>query len=381
MPAPEITVLIYTARDDYPYVGKAEGWHCFEPFLRTLADQTFRDFELVLVDALWETRSDWFKNRPQPFPVKHVPSKPNYWQERGRVGLSSQINRGFVWADGRYVWMGAENNLYPPHHLALVAELCRSGKVPAAWYGSADRGCLTWGSDGQLFYNNSAHEGKGTPGPCPDVSFNMHGFTREDLYTMDHRAARFADDTSLVISPCHHQHYYGYSSVPLDVADAVNGFDELMDGIKSLQDCDFGDRIVHAGCSLVMHRDLYVVEPPTKQESGTEVGYGGGIRNMTSFQCNYAILMHNQLTGRRVNTGLSPGYVEDVQERICRGVCPIQEKCKGGSIGESPMYPFCAGEHEAMAREWHANISSRDLKSERESRRAGRAPYDKGFVQ
>ena len=368
---PEITVLIYTARDDYPYVGKAEAWHCFEPFLRTLADQTFRDFELVLVDALWETRPDWFRDHPQPFPVKHVPSKPNYWQERGRCGLSAQINRGFIWADGQYIWMGAENNLYPPHHLALVAELCRSGKVPSAWYGSADRDCLI----------NGAHEGKGVPGPCPDISFDIHGFTRENLCTMDHRSARFVDDPSLIISPCHHQHYYGYSAIPLNVAVAVNGFDELMDGVKALQDCDFGDRIVRAGCSLVMHRNLYVVEPPTKPESGTEVGYGGGIRNMTSFQCNYAILLHNQLTGRRVNTPLPPGYVEDVQKSVCRGVCPIQEKCRGGTIGESPMYPFCAGERESMAREWHTAAPNRDLGTERELRKSRKAPYDKGFIQ
>lgn len=367
---PEITVLIYTARDDYPYVGKAAEWHCFEPFLRTLADQTFKDFELVLVDALWETRQDWFKDRPQPFPVKHVPSKPNYWQERGRVGLCSQINRGFTWADGSCIWMGAENNLYPSHHLALVAELHRSGKVPVAWYGSADRGC---------FANMIYEEGKG--GSCPNVSFNMHGFTREDLYTMDHRADRFVGDTSLVISPCHHQHYFGYSAVPLSVAIAVNGFDELMDGVKSLQDCDFGDRIVRAGCSLVMHRDLYVIEPPTKQESGTEVGYGGGIRNMPSFQCNYAILLHNQLTGRRVNARLPSGYVEDVQTRICQGSCPIQEKCKEGTIGESPMYPFCAGERETMAREWHSAAPNRELGPERELRIAGKPPYDKGFIR
>lgn len=365
---PEITVLIYTARDDYPYVGKAEEWHCFEPFLRTLADQTFRDFELVLVDALWETRPDWFRDHPQPFSVKHVPSKPNYWQERGRVGLCAQINRGFVWADGQYVWMGAETNLYPPHHLALVAELCRSGKVPSAWYGSANHNCFP--------------EGKGIPSPCPDISFDMCGFTREDLCTVDHRSKRFIDDPALVISPCHQQHYYGYSAVPLNVAIAVNGFDELMDGVMALQDCDFSGRIVRAGCSLVMHRDLYVVEPTTKPESGKEVGYPGGIRGGVPFQCNYAILQYNQLAGRRVNTRLPPGYAEDVQTRVCRGICPVQEKCRGGTLGaESLMYPFCAGEHEAMARERHTAAPNRDLNAERESRKSRKPPYDKGFIQ
>lgn len=367
---PEISVLIYTARDDYPYAGRAERWHCFDPFLRTLAEQTFRDFELVLVDALWETRADYFERNPQPFSVKHVPASPNYWQQRGRVGLGAQINRGFVWADGRYVWMGAENNLYPPHHLALVAELCRAGKVPSAWYGIADRGLTDRG-----------HSLTEPPAACAEVSFNLQGFTRADLYSMDHRAARFAVDPTLTISPCHQQHYYGYSSVPLDVAISINGFDELMDGIKSLQDCEFGSRVVRAGCSLVMHRDLYVVEPPTKQESGREAGYGGGIRNQDSFQCNYAILLHNELTGRRVNRRLPIGYVEDVRSKTCLSACSIKDKCAGGTIGESPMYPFCAGERESMAREWQAAAPDHELSTDREIRKRGLAPYDRGYVR
>jgi hypothetical protein len=359
----EISVLIYTARDDYPYMGKAEKWHCFEPFLRTLAKQTFQDFELVLVDALWETRPDWFRDRPQPFPVKHVPSRPNYWQERGRVGVVSQINRGFIWADGKYVWMGAENNLYPPHFLKLASDTFRSGKLPVAWYGMADR-----------FDRSKAL------GACPDVSFDLEGFTRDDLGEMDHRASRFLGSAPIT-SPCHHEWYYGYSGIPLTTALAVNGFDELMDGIKSLQDCDMGSRIVRAGCQLQMHRDLYVIEPTTKPETGTEIGYGGGIRNQGSFQCNYAIYRHNILTGRRVNGQLPSGYVDDVKAKICHGVCPLQEKCRGGLIPESSMYPFCSGVNEAMAREWHAIVPNHELEKDRELRKQGLPPYDKGFVR
>ena len=358
---PEISVLIYTARDDYPYMGKAKSWHCFEPFLRTLAKQTFKDFELVLVDALWETRPDWFSTRPQPFPVKHVPSKPNYWQERGRVGIAAQINRGFIWADGKYVWMGAENNLYPPHHLKLISDIFRSGKVPVAWYGMADR-----------FDRSKAL------GACPPVSFDLEGFTRDDLGEMDHRASRLLGSTTFSCPP---EWYYGYSGLPLETALAVNGFDELMDGIKSLHDCDMGNRVVRAGCQLQMHRDLYVIEPTTKPETGAEVGYGGGIRNASSFQCNYAILKHNELSGRRVNVRLPSGYVGDVQARVCRGICSIKDKCSSGTIPESSLYPFCAGEHEATARDWHINAPDHELRTDAESRRQRLPPYDRGFIQ
>ena len=365
---PEISVLIYTARDDYPYVGKAEGWHCFEPVLRTLATQTFKDFELVLVDALYETRPDWFRDHPQTFSVKHVPSKPNYWQERGRVGIGAQINRGFIWADGKYVWIGAENNLFLPEHLTLVSNMFRAGKVPVAWYAMADRGIFSHTHD------------RGQFPPIADVRFDMQGITHEDVCTTDHRGARFVGNANAIL-PCHPHNYYGYSGVPTDVAVGVNGYDELMDGHKCLQDVDFGMRVARAGCELVMHRDLYVIEPPTRPENGREKGYGGGIRNLASFQCNYAILLHNEITGRRANRGLPDGYVEDVQARACRGVCAVQDKCRSGAIWEAAVYPFCAGEHEALARGWYAVAPDHELAADRELRKQGVSPYDKGFFQ
>jgi hypothetical protein len=364
---PEITVLIYTARNDYPYVEKAAGWHCFDPVLRTLADQTFKDFELLIVDAHWEKRSDWFATRPQPFPVKHVPSSPNYWHDRGSPGLSAQLNRGFAWADGKYVWMGGENNLFPSHHLALAAELFRSGKLPSAWYAISDR------VDG-AFVSESE-------GPLPNVQYSIHGFTRTDVKSVDHRAARFVNDPSLVLSPCHENNFFGYSGLPIDAAIAVNGFDELMDGCMSLQDCDFGCRLGARGYQMVMHRDLYVVEPPTKPLPNVD-GWGGGIGHKVRFQCNYAILLHNKLSGRRVNTALPPGYAEDVQKRICLegGACSVRAKCVGGQISESEQYPFCGGKLETMAREWHAAAPVRDLATERELRKQRVAPYDRAFI-
>jgi hypothetical protein len=370
---PEVTMLIYTARTDYPYAGKAEGWHCFEPFLRTLRDQTFKDFELVLVDALWESRPEWFKDHPQPFPVKHVSSRPNYWQDRGRPGLSAQLNRGFVWADGKYVWMGAENNMFPPHHLELFVELSRAGKVPVGWYGivdertAAERGVVTR-VDGTT--------SDGGSGLCPDVIFNLHGFVRDDVVTWDHRGGKFVTDPSLVIAPCHHQNYFGYSSVPLDAAIAINGFDELMDGTMSLLDCDFGSRLELHGCDLVMHRNLYVIEPPVATPD-----YGGGIRRRAPFQCNYALWWYNRLSGRKVNMRLPVSFVEDVRELSCRSNCLIKEGCSSGQYSESLVYPFCGGLQEPAALEWFAHASDLDLVAQRELRKLGGPPYDRAFIR
>jgi len=47
-------------------------------------------------------------------------------------------------------------------------------------------------------------------------------------------------------------------SFTLEHALRINGFDERMDGTKSLEDCDFGMRLAATGGKFVMDRDCYV---------------------------------------------------------------------------------------------------------------------------
>jgi len=362
---PDVTVLVYTARDEKPFAGKAKEMHCFEPVLRTLTDQTHKNFELVLVDALWETRPYWFNDHPQPFPVKHVPSSPNYWQQRGWPGLCAQINRGIAWADGDLIWMGAENNLFPPTHVELIWSLYKQGHIPVAWYGIADK-------DHECGSPREIRDGE-----CPETKFDLCGFTRNDIATMDHRAARFAQDPSLVLSPCHNQHYFGYSSIPTDVAIAINGFDELFDSQITLFDCDVGSRLEMHGVAdrLIMHRNLYVIEPPAKMD------FGGGITRKKPFKCNYAMLLYNQLIRRsRANTALPDNFVEDVKEKICQQSCALREDCSAKRIGEGDVYPFCEGDDRNLVAGWLANAAPKSLENERELRKARLPPYNRGWI-
>lgn len=388
--SPKITVLIYTARADYPYVDPT--WHCFDPVVKTLAAQTFKDFELVIVDMHYEKRPDWFAKNPQPFAVKHVPSSPNYWHERKRIGLCAQINRGFAWADGELIWMGGENNMFPPTLLERAWQVHRSGTVPVAWYAV----CRTEA---------------GTPHrDCP-ADFNLLGFTRAHVAEMDHRAKRFIDDRMLRTSPCHYQNYFGYSSVPTDTAVAMNGFDELLDGQCGLSDVEFGGRLDLAGKKMTLARDLYIVEPPVAPASVIHARNGArdgdpppayeGIWHQVAFKCHYAILLHNRATGRIVNRPLPAGYVEDVKARTCFGECGLKEKCAAGQkhaatpsppggtpadgsasqyIDESKYFPFCEGKNHEMAAAFFASPPVRDIAAERIDRRAGRAPFDRGFI-
>ena len=146
-----------------------------------------------------------------------------------------------------------------------------------------------------------------------------------------------------------------------------------------LQDVDFGGRLDRYGCNLVMHRNLYVIEPPTKalQDGGV---FGGGIRHQVPFQCNYAIWWFNRLTNRRVNTSLPVGFIQDVQERVCGKACPIRDDCRGGRIGESKLFPFCSGEQQATALAWYTNPPVRNLSSERDLRKRSSPPYNRSCI-
>jgi hypothetical protein len=335
--------------------------------VKTLAAQTMKDFELILVDMHWESRSDYFQKNPAPFPVKHVPSSPNFWQMRQRTGLCAQINRGFAWADGELIWTGGENNLFPQTHVERAWEIHRNGTIPVAWYAIC-------------------REEAGEPHrDCP-AEFDLLGYTHRHVQDMDHRAKRFIEDPALHTSPCHHQNYFGYSSVPTDTAIELNGYDELFDGQWGLFDCDFGSRLDLAGKKMTLARDLFVIEPPVAP--GPYVGIG----HQEAFKCHYAIYLHSRATGRRANTPLAPDYIDQVKRLTCYGSCELKERCAKGSldgdlkmrpedrVGESIFYPFCEGKNRELAADWFKNAPVRDLKIERELRLRREPPYDRGFV-
>ena len=47
---PAISVIMPTARDDFPIIGLPD-LHLFEPTMKSLVKQNFKDFEVIIVDA------------------------------------------------------------------------------------------------------------------------------------------------------------------------------------------------------------------------------------------------------------------------------------------------------------------------------------------
>ena len=125
----DISVVMPTARDDYSILGQP-NLHFLKPTIKSLSDQSFKDFELVIVDALHDERDYDFSKLG--FDVKHVPVHPNhrFWLDRKRWGVAGTLNTGIIHAEGELIvrvddcsefgpdflqrfWDGYESDVWP----------------------------------------------------------------------------------------------------------------------------------------------------------------------------------------------------------------------------------------------------------------------------
>jgi hypothetical protein len=129
--------------------------------------------------------------------------------------------------------------------------------------------------------------------------------------------------------------YYGYSSVPLEVALKVNGWDELFDADKSLEDSDMGNRLTMAGYANKFLLDVnhQVVEYEHGPVS-TKVIDGG----VKPIKCNYSLYLLNKNKNRfRANSNvLDSKELKFVRKESLKSPCSpggvswyYDENCEG----------------------------------------------------
>jgi len=211
MKDPRITVIYHTARGDFPMVGRPDDWQ-FAPFLESLQRQTFRDFHVVVIDALHPDRRWTLEGFPM---LKWIPFPASPWWERGYTAISAPKNHGIVHADGELVIQLDDCCEFGPDFLGLC-------------WRAYERGCIATA----ILHYHEAGVFKASAGREAGM-VNTYGFP---------------------------EGAYGYSTFALSDALAINGYDEGFDGAKCLEDADFSARMRLIGRQYRTHLPLRVVE-------------------------------------------------------------------------------------------------------------------------
>jgi len=241
--APKISVILATARGDYPMLGRPDTF-IFEPTLRSLAAQTFREFEVIIVDALqgsrpWSPEMAAFDRLP-PIPWIAFPDSP--WYRAGYIAISAPKNEAIRHCNAPLVVSIDDCCEFGPDFLATIWKLWRQRLLGTA------------------------------------LVEHYRGGKQSDR---DHREHWIHGRQTMI------QQAAGYTAFPLSAALEVNGYDEGFDGAKTLEDVDFSRRLQMLGYRFALHRGLRVIE----HEHGDVApeafpGPGNVARGDRSIKCN-----------------------------------------------------------------------------------------------
>ena len=227
----------------------------YEALLRNLSRQTLREFELVYVDTFYEENKEKFDKLLSGlnFNVKHVPIhvEHRYWYDKGYCYIAAAKNTGILHADGELLVTCDDGEFFPDDFLQRYWNHYKTGHY-------------------MLGMHNRLKNIK-TENGIP--IFPISG----EVYINDHRFLNVANQT--------YQHKNGswaFAGTSFSLLDALelNGFNERMDGCKSLDDCDFGNRLQMLGRKFVQDKKgiFYILDHPSYADmtpANWEVGSDG----------------------------------------------------------------------------------------------------------
>jgi len=249
----------------------------------SLSKQKFKNFELILVDTLHSTRDYDFSKLP--FIIKHVPVHPfhRFWLDRKRWAVCGALNTGLIHAEGEFVVRIDDCSEFDENYLERFWEGYQSGYWPLAMH-------TRYLGGKQAYYNRKYRkEGYDFIREEPNRREILEKVYNEGDPIRDTRWPIIEKAGGRMIAPVNWM--YGYSSFTLEAALKVNGFDELFDGDRSLEDVDFGSRLSMAG-----YRDLFQLDVNHNviEHEHTAIP----IPKANLIKCNYAIYLLNRAKKR-----------------------------------------------------------------------------------
>jgi hypothetical protein len=346
--------------------------------------QTFKDFELIFIDVLYDERPDYFRDHNYGLRIKHIPAKPNAWYDEGLVQTCSQFNKGIIHADGELIFTSADSNMYPPHLMENLWKHYQDGYFTSLGFGSdltytPELYERTLQADGTYSDNKGTWQGTNK---LDHIGWSDPDLPFDGKVIMDHRYRQLFINPQephtlrMNFAEIPPDWFYGISTMSLEAALKVNGYDQALDGDSALNDVDLGNRLAMLGYKLAMFRDSFCVE-----------AYAGTFWNpkmkspRPEVKCNFGIVQYNKYRQRsRVNDAFpSPPMIDaEIIQGVCRERCGIRDKC-ATMPHRGPFY----NKNEAKLYKYWKNKASQvrlNLQYEREDRLDGSSYTEGEFV-
>ena len=286
----DVSILLCTARNNYS-IKRQPKLHFFKPTMESLSKQRFKDFELIIVDALHHERDYDFSKLP--FDVKHVPvhSDHRFWLDRKKWAVCGALNTAILHAEGELIVRIDDCSEFDEDFIGTFWEGYQSGYWPLAMHTRHIGGKQAY-FDKE--YREKGYEFRRTPGHDREGMLkDLSKIFGEGAPVRDTRYPIVENAGGKMVAPVNWM--YGYSSFTVEAALKINGFDELFDGDKSLEDVDFGSRLNMAGYKNMFLLDVnhgvieheHIAIPSRVIKSGDK-----------PIKCNYAIYLLNRFKNR-----------------------------------------------------------------------------------
>lgn len=241
--SPQLSIILNTARSGLSMPG-FPTLHHFKFTIEALARQSCKDFELIISDYIHDKRQfDWnCFNRDLGFPVYHVPITHSIFKDMGYCAICATKNNGLMYSSGQYII-------------------------------SLDDCCTFESSFVQKVYE----------------AWIQHGYFVNALHIKEFGSTNYRDSSGNLIRDCRYQileahkvnvlvdafHSYGYSTFSMQAALKLNGFNELLDGSRQLEDIEFGERLKLAGYHTALDKNIFVCEQEHTKISPDPGNYHG----------------------------------------------------------------------------------------------------------
>jgi glycosyltransferase involved in cell wall biosynthesis len=274
--------------------------HVLAQMAENCVKQTFDDFELIVVDLLWEKRPRYLEENfgGLGFPILHIPDKNSIFRDLHLVRICSARNTGLLYARGQCV---------------IFTDDCQD------WSANALERLASWGkNDVGATIRLHRDNGKG-PVEC-DSRWEAYGI-EGTLRTKCVNAAGIG--------------YLGgsLSMVPLINMLQCNGWDEMFDGGRQLEDSDMAKRLGAGGLQIALEGHAKCIEYKQTPCSGHIM------RTNTIVKCNgayiYPIWDENPKRIRANERLLTNDVIDTFMDGEClklkEGNCSNSgDKCEGG---------------------------------------------------